>query len=101
MPLHRPVAAARVFKHSRRDLADRIDGPGATRRHQQRAAERRACEKLRTGDEHQIAAIQILLQARAAEAHLAGVDDDLDPTRPTRRDFVEALIAWSPPAQLR
>ena len=32
---------------------------------------------------------------------MTGVDDDLDPIGPARPDFVEALVAWRPPAELR
>src|SRR6202040_314687 len=100
-PVSWPVAAAAVFEKPRSNVGGRIEIRGESRGHQQRTAEGRTGEELRPGDEDHISAIEIFSQPGAAETHLAGVDHDLDLTGPARRDFVEALIARRPPAELR
>src|SRR6185437_14961939 len=100
-PMHRPVAPAAIPAEPWRDFTDRADSVGQACGHQQRAAEGGSGEKLRAGDDHKITAIEIFPQPRAAEAHLARVDDDLDPIGPAQRDFLETWLARRAPAEFR
>src|SRR5258708_2685815 len=76
----RPAVLPSVSKKPGRhpgEAAGRFGDPGGPGRP---AAEGRPGKKLRAGDDHQISAVEILLQPRATKPHLAGIDDKLDLT---------------------
>ena len=101
VPTFRPVAPDTVIAQSRGDVVQHIDRTRNFARHQQGAAERRSGEIFRSGHEHHISAIEIFAEPATAEAHLAGIDHDLNRIGPAGRNLPDALIARNPPAELR
>ena len=98
-PGSRPIIDRGIGRQSGGDLPDMRGCGGEPRGHQQSAAESRAGEKLRSGDQDHAILRQQLPGPIPGKAQLAGIHDDLNLIRPTSLDRGDTGIAGRAPAE--